>query len=50
MMVGLDQAIKEVTNNARDILGDDTIIVVLSHNEKNVSGSMNVCNCQWQKI
>ena len=42
MMVGLDQAINEVAANARDILGDDTVIVVSSDNGGSVwFGGMN---------
>ena len=42
MVVGLDQAIREVTNKARDILGDNTVIVVSSDNGGSVwLGGMN---------
>ena len=43
MMVGLDQAINEVTNNARDILGENTVVIVSSDNGGSVwFGGMNV--------
>ena len=43
MMVGLDQAINEVTNKAVDILGDNTVVVVASDNGGSVwFGGMNV--------
>ena len=32
MVVGLDQAIKEVVDNAHNILGDDTVVIVSSDN------------------
>ena len=35
MVVGLDQAIKEVTDQAKDKLGDNTVIVVSSDNGAN---------------
>ena len=42
MMVGLDNAINEVTNSAREILGDDTVVVVCSDNGGSVwFGGMN---------
>ena len=42
MMVGLDSAINEVTQNARTILGEDTVIVVSSDNGGSVwYGGMN---------
>ena len=36
MVVGLDQAIYEVTNKAYDILGDNTVVVVSSDNGASV--------------
>ena len=43
MMVGLDQAIYDVTNKALDILGDNTVVVVSSDNGGSVwFGGMNV--------
>ena len=42
MVVGLDQAINEVMNNARDILGENTVVVVSSDNGGSVwFGGMN---------
>ena len=35
MVVGLDQAIKEVTDQAKETLGDNTVIVVSSDNGAN---------------
>ena len=32
MVVGLDQAIKELVDNAHNILGDDTVVIVSSDN------------------
>ena len=42
MVVGLDHAINEVTNKAREILGDNTVVVVSSDNGASVwFGGMN---------